>query len=184
MKNTRVARRYATALMSSAASDTSVDVLARDLDLIGGTLASSRELRLLVASPVVKAGKKGEIFAELFGKTISKETQAFLDLLIDKQREEHLPAIITEFRVLCDVRRGIVNAHVTSAADISPAQEKLLQKELGRITGKDVRLSTAVDATLRGGLVVRVGDTVLDASLRRQLEILRERFLAGGTVTQ
>lgn len=184
MKNTRVARRYAAALMSSAAGDTSVDALSRDLDLIGGTLAASRELRLLVASPVVRPEKKGEIFAALFGKKISKETQAFLDLLIKKQREEHLSAIITEFNALCDLRRGIVNVHVTSASDLSSAQEKSLRKELGRITGKDVRLSTAVDATIRGGLVVRVGDTVLDASLRRQLEILRERFLTGGTVTQ
>jgi F-type H+-transporting ATPase subunit delta len=184
MKNTRVARRYAHALISSSTSDTSVDTLSRDLDLIGGTLAASRELRLLVASPVVKPEKKGAIFAALFGKSIGKETQAFLDLLIEKQREEHLPAIITEFNALCDLRRGIVNVHVVSAADLPSAQKQSLQKELGRITGKHVRLSTAVDAALRGGLVVRVGDTVLDASIRRQLEILRERFLAGGTVTQ
>jgi F-type H+-transporting ATPase subunit delta len=171
-------------LIGSAASEKSVDALWRDLDLIRGTLASSRELRLLVASPVVKPGKKGDIFSALFGKTIGRETQAFLDLLLEKQREEHLPAIITEFNALCDLRRGIVNVHVISAAEISPAQKNVLQNELGRITGKEIRLSTAVDATLRGGLVVRIGDTVLDASIRRQLEILRERFLAGGTVTQ
>jgi F-type H+-transporting ATPase subunit delta len=184
MKNTRVARRYAAALMSFAGSDKNVDALAKDLELIGNTLAASRELQLLVASPVVRPEKKGEIFTALFGKKIGKPAKAFLDLLVEKQREQHLGAIIEQFNAMRDETMGVVNVHVTSAADLSSAQEKSLQKELGRITGKDVRLSTAVNASIRAGLLVRVGDTVFDASLRRQLEILRERFLTGGTVTQ
>jgi F-type H+-transporting ATPase subunit delta len=184
MKNSRVARRYAAALMDFAGGEKDLDGLAKDLGLIGGTLEASRELRLLVASPVVRPEKKGEVFAALFGKKIGKPAKAFLDLLVEKQREQHLAAIIEQFNSLRDEKMGVVNVHVTSAADLSSAQEKSLQKELGRITGKEVRLTTAVDASIRGGLLVRVGDTVLDASLRRQLEILRDRFLTGGTVTQ
>jgi F-type H+-transporting ATPase subunit delta len=182
MKNTRVARRYAAALLGSAGTDKKVDAAAKDLALVGETLAASRELRLLIASPVVRPGKKAEVFRALFGSKIGKETQGFIELLLEKRREGNLPEIIEAFGTLWDERKGIVNVHVTSATDLSSAQEKSLQKELARATGKEIRLKTSVDTAIKAGLVVRVGDTVLDASLRRQLEILRARF--SGSVTQ
>jgi F-type H+-transporting ATPase subunit delta len=72
---------------------------------------------------------------------------------------------------------------VTSAIEFTPSQRKDLADELERYTRKKVRVRIAVDKAIKGGLVVRIGDTVLDASVRRQLEILRERFLSGGPLT-
>jgi F-type H+-transporting ATPase subunit delta len=72
---------------------------------------------------------------------------------------------------------------VTSAIEFTPSQRKDLADELERYTRKKVRVRIAVDKAIKGGLVVRIGDTVLDASVRRQLEILRERFLSGGSLT-
>ncbi len=72
---------------------------------------------------------------------------------------------------------------MTSAIEFTPSQRKDLADELERYTRKKVRVRIAVDKAIKGGLVVRIGDTVLDASVRRQLEILRERFLSGGPLT-
>ena len=98
-------------------------------------------------------------------------------------RERHLGEIIEEFEALRDEKYGIVNVDVTSAIEFTPSQRKDLADELERYTRKKVRVRIAVDKAIKGGLVVRIGDTVLDASVRRQLEILRERFLSGGPLT-
>ena len=78
---------------------------------------------------------------------------------------------------------GIVSIDVTSAVEFTPSQEKDLNNELERYTKKKVRVRLTVDRAIKAGLVVRIGDTVLDASMRRQLELLKARFLEGGPST-
>ena len=180
MKNVRVARRYAGALMAVAEGAKSLETIATELSMIAETLKSSAELRRLAASPVVSPGQKVAVFRELFGKKTGKDTMAFLELMIAKQRESHLADIIEQFGIMCDEKFGIVAVDVTSAIEFTPSQEKGLQTELERYTKKKVRIRIAVDKAIKGGLVVRVGDTVLDASVRRQLEILKIRLLTGG----
>lgn len=179
MKNTRVARRYATALMSIAAEANSVDRMAVDLQTMGATVRASRPLRIFLESPVVSRPRKKAVVKELFGASVAAPALAFVDLLIDKQREGHLPGIIEEFILLRDERLGIVGAEVVSAVDLSAAQHEQIVRQLKQYTRKEVRIETRRDPSIRGGLVVRIGDTVLDASVRRQLERLREQFVAG-----
>ena len=107
----------------------------------------------------------------------------FIDLVVAKQREKHLPEIIEQFSLLRDEKMGIVSIDVTSAVEFTPSQEKDLGRELERYTKKKVRVRITVDRAIRAGLVVRIGDTVLDASMRRQLELLKARFLEGGPST-
>lgn len=181
MKNVRVARRYATALMSAATELQTVDAVAADLDLLDHTMAASRELRLLVVSPVVSVAKKRAIFRDLFERRVSSTTMQFLLLMISKHRESVVEDMITEFRALSDERSGIVNVHVTSAVELGSPQQKNLTEQLERATGKKVRLRLLRDEGIKGGLLVRIGDTVMDSSVRRQLEILREQFVHGNT---
>jgi F-type H+-transporting ATPase subunit delta len=107
----------------------------------------------------------------------------FIDLVVAKQREKHLPEIIEQFALLRDEKMGIVSIDVTSAVEFTPSQEKDLNNELERYTKKKVRVRLTVDRAIKAGLVVRIGDTVLDASMRRQLELLKARFLEGGPST-
>jgi F-type H+-transporting ATPase subunit delta len=180
MKNTRVARRYAQALMLSADSAMSmIDAIAGDLELIKRTLDGSRELRLLLASPVVKSDKKRAVLRELFRSRIGAVTMTFVELLTEKQREGMLSEVIEQFGALRDAKYGIVNVDVASAVEISEQQERSLSAKLEAYTKKKVRLRFALDASLKGGMVVRIGDTVLDASVKRQLEVIRERFVEG-----
>lgn len=180
MKNTRVARRYAQALMLSTDSAMNmIDAIAGDLETIRKTLEGSRELRLFLASPIVKAERKTALLRELFASRVGTVTMTLLELLTEKHREAILPELIEQYGALRDVRYGIVNVDVASAVAISQEQEKNLSEQLEAYTKKKVRIRFALDSSLKGGMVVRIGDTVLDASVKRQLELIRERFVEG-----
>jgi F-type H+-transporting ATPase subunit delta len=181
MRNIRVARRYAQAIMLVVEENgPDMDRSLADFELVGATIRGSRELRVLLRSPVVTAPRKRAILRELFSTRVGPLVAALLDLLVTKQRERLLPDIIEQYQALRDESLGVVNVRVTSASALSDPQQKELQRELEQYTRKKVRLELTRDAALKGGMVVRIGDTVLDASLTRQLQILRERFALGG----
>lgn len=180
MKNLRVARRYATALMMDAEHSKSVDTVAGDVEFIATLLRDSRELRRFVASPVVAPEKKAGVFKELLSSRASKQTVTFVSLLIKKKREALLPDIVEQFQALLDEKRGVVNVDVTSAVEFTPEQERVLKTQLEQRTKKTVRVRFSLDTSIKGGLVVKIGDTVLDASIKHQLQQLRERFVEGG----
>jgi F-type H+-transporting ATPase subunit delta len=179
MKNTRVARRYAVALMASAAQQKTIETTAKDLDVIAKTLHDSRELQLLVASPVISVARKRAVFEAVFASHISRETLRFIHLLTTKSREAILPELVEQFRALHDESLGVVNVEVRSVVELNYAQEKELRAELERMTGKKPRIHQVLDPSIRGGLIIRIGDTVLDASVSHQLEVMRTRFVAG-----
>jgi F-type H+-transporting ATPase subunit delta len=183
MKNMRVARRYAGALMEAAEAAGAIDGTAADLETIASTLRGSRELRLLAQSPVVSPARKAAVFRAIFAARIGRGTMDFIDLVITKQREEHLLEIAEQFGLLRDEKMGILSIDVTSAVEITPSQHTDLASELERSTKKKVRIRMTVDRAIKAGLIVRIGDTVLDASMRRQLELLRARFFEGGPST-
>jgi F-type H+-transporting ATPase subunit delta len=183
MKNLRVARRYAGALMDVAEAGNIIDRTAGDLETIASALRGSRELWLLTQSPVVSPAKKAAVFRAIFGARIGRGTMDFIDLVIAKQREQHLAEIVEQFSLLRDEKMGIVSVDVTSAIEFTPSQRRDLSSELERYTKKKVRIRMTVDRAIKAGLVVRIGDTVLDASMRRQLELLKARFLEGGPST-
>jgi F-type H+-transporting ATPase subunit delta len=180
MRHSRVAARYAAALMGAAEEAGAVEAVARDMELLRSTLASSRELRLALGSPVVAPAKKRAILSELFGGRFGPLALQFISLLVDKGREGVLAAAVEQWFALRDERRGVVTVDVTTAVEISADQARSLTAALERSTGKTIRLRSATDAAIRAGLIVRIGDTVHDGSMRRQLERLRERLVSGG----
>jgi F-type H+-transporting ATPase subunit delta len=183
MKNFRVARRYARALMAVAEERNVLDRTAADLEIIGTLVRGSRELRLFLARPIVSEDKKRAVLKELFGPSLGLLTMEFINLLVDKKRESELLGIIEQFGEIRDEKLGIVNVDVISAVELSSPQEQELSRRLEQQTRKRVRVRFTLDKAVRGGLLVRIGDTVLDASLRHQLDLLRERFTQGGPLT-
>jgi F-type H+-transporting ATPase subunit delta len=179
MTHTRVARRYAAALMAAAEQVKAADAVTQDLQMIAATLRDSRELRLLVTSPIIRTAKKAGAFKALFATRVNPHTMSFLDLLIAKQREGILAETIVQYMKLRDIQMGIVTIHVVAAVELTTKQQEALRGQMERFTGKKVRLELSVDPGIKGGIVVRVGDTVLDASVKHQLEILGERFARG-----
>jgi F-type H+-transporting ATPase subunit delta len=169
--------------MSVAVEQNAVDAIASDLDLVRRALTDSRELRLLLASPVVAEAKKALIVRTVFEGKIGKAALLFLDLLVRKHREVFLDEVIGRFLALRDEMRNLLSVDVASATELDAQQQKALKAELEKRTGKTISLRLEQDKAILGGLIVRIGDTVLDASVRRQLARLRERFLGTASLT-
>jgi F-type H+-transporting ATPase subunit delta len=169
--------------MTAAEEDRLTDAVAADLQMVGRLIGGSRELQMFISSPVIPARKKVSVMREIFGKSVGKVVLTFFLLLTEKRREEYLPDIIREFGVLLDKRRGIVEAKIRSALALTGGQEELLKKRLESYTAKKIRMHPALDPSLQGGLVIQIGDTVLDGSVKHQLELLKDRFVAGGQIS-
>src|SRR4030067_482013 len=123
MRNVRVARRYAQALMSAVEGAGVLEQAAADMHLIEQAVKGSREFQLFLASPIISLVRKRTVMRELFGSRVGRATMAFLELLVTKNREALLGDIVDQFAALRDEKQGIVEVHVTSAVPLTPAQE-------------------------------------------------------------
>ncbi len=174
----RIVRRYAAALYSAASKAGVVDAVESDLGLISYTVESSSSLRELMFTPVVPRKKKQEILADIFKGNVQDVTLAYLNLLVDKHREEAFALTEAEYVLLANQARGIVRAEVTSAVELDETQQSRLVKKLSAATGKTIELATNVDPDIVGGVIVRIGDTVIDGSIRGQLAALKAQLLS------
>lgn len=183
MSQVRVARRYAEALLDLAEEQKELDRAGADLQVIQRAAQGSHELVLFLKSPVINKDKKRTIFAQLFKPRASTLTMNFLGLLIERGREDILLEIIDQFSALRDERQGIVHVEVKAATELTDGQTKQLQKRLESYTKKKVRFSFRMAKQLKGGFVAKVGDTVFDGSVQRQLELMKECFVQGAMGT-
>lgn len=170
MSSPVVARRYAKALLELGRESGELDVLVRDFGLIAETYKTSADLRAMFLAPLVSDSDKVAVVRELaqrsgIGKTA---TNAWL-LLVERRRADSLPEVAIALRGLADAERGKVRAEVRTAIALSEAYRARLAASLEKRMGRAVTLDVTVDETLLAGLVVRVGDTVFDGTLRARL---------------
>lgn len=179
MSNSKIARCYALALLECCDETKEHDVVGRQLQ---GFLAKYREhadLRMALKSPVISSEEKGGLLAKLFAKALlAPTTRNFLLVLLDNGRLSEVESIVTEFQNLLDSRSQKVRAEVTSAVALEKTELACIKKEAERLTGREVILDTRLDESLIGGVVTRIGNIVLDGSVRTDLEVLREKLLA------
>ncbi len=174
----RIVRRYATALFNAARNSNAIDRVESDLGLVSYTFESMPSFMEAMRSPLVARDTKKRILREVFGGKIDEVTLSFLDLLVEKRRED--VALQTEpiYIALADESRGIVKCEVTTAVPLTKSEEAALAKKLSATTGKTAQLSVTIDPKIIAGLLVRIGDTVIDGSVQGQLEALREKLMA------
>ena len=172
----KAARRYSAALLGFALETNTLDKVLKDMEHIHLTIQNSRELVLFLRNPLIKAAKKREAINLIFGKTISKEVNAFFDLVASKARFDLIPGIAQAFIDAYRKHQGIEVVHVFYAEE--PAQEQLdrIKKALELKTGKSVEIVTRHKPGLIGGLVVKIDDTVIDGSVKHKLEQLQHLF--------
>jgi F-type H+-transporting ATPase subunit delta len=173
-----VARRYARALFGIGLDAGKFEALGDELGELATLWNESDELRQALENPVFKPTEKRAVLQTILPKIApTPEVQRFVLLLLERRRIMLLPAIARAYRDLTDAHVGRVRAEVTSAQELSPATLDRVRRSLEQRTGKKVIIKSTVDPELIGGVVARVGDLVLDGSVRTQLEDLRARLV-------
>ncbi|MEW6540377.1 MAG: F0F1 ATP synthase subunit delta [Bacillota bacterium] len=169
-----VAARYAQALFDVARDNNRVAETENELRGFMRLVDESRDLQQVLYNPQVPVELKKEIVREAFGKALSGTTLNFLCLVLDRRREPYLKGIAERFFGLANETRNIVEAEVTTALELSVVHKVNLMQVLSRMTGKELRIRYQVDPDILGGLVVRLGDRIIDGSVKRQLERLKD----------
>ena len=169
----QLATKYARAIYELAAEKNMLDQVETELGLVESTINEYSDLSTLIYHPRVLPQAKKETISKIFSNDIAEVVLKFLMLLIDKRRETALPAIIREYVKLANEVRNIVEAEVTTATPLDQQQQTALMNKLGLVTGKKIALKTQIDKAIIGGVVVRIGDKLIDGSVARQLETLR-----------
>ena len=173
-KSTDVGARYAQALFDLAKEKGRVAAVEADLKAFKAMRSGSADLRRLLASPAFSAEDKGRAIAAIAEKAqFDPLTLKFFGLVAANRRSGALLSAITAFEALSAADRGVVAAEVTTAVKLTPAQQTGLKAALRHALGKDPEIETRVDPSILGGLKVRVGSRLYDASLRTKLDSLR-----------
>ncbi len=170
-------RRYAEAAFEVGLRDGTVDTWRRELDQAAGTLDTGT-LEETLANPAMPLDQRVEAAGQIFGG-LSRPVLNLVLLLLKRGRIEQLPRVAAEFRRLDDKRNGLTHATATSAAPLGPDEVRGITARLEQLTGGRIALETSVDPDLLGGVVVRVGDRLIDGSVRGRLERLRQQLAAG-----
>ncbi len=179
MSEVKVSHRYALSLIEDSLDKKNLERVQTDMQLFSETLDKNRNLVQAFDNPVVRPEIKKNIVKDIFEKHFSKETIAFLEFVIDKRRENLMQSIASQFLALVDEHFGIVKVKVKVAFDFSAEQKNSLNQKLRNILNKKVELSYSIDNELIGGFVAQVGDTLYDASISHQLDLLRKEFIQG-----
>ena len=172
------ARRYAEAAFQVATRDGTLAEWRSQLDAAASVVSDDRVVKVL-ANPAIPVERRAAVLTDLLGERASGPVQNLIQLLLRRGRIEALPRVAKEFRRLDDDRQGITHATATAAAKLTPDEVKALTKRLERSTGRRVALDVEIDPSLLGGLVVRVGDRMIDGSVRGRLERLRNQLISG-----
>jgi F-type H+-transporting ATPase subunit delta len=182
MNDSRIGRNYAETLLILAKKQGQQEEWGALIDAIAVAMQEDRTLKTFLESPKLAASQKIEILDKALGKRVPPVFLRFLETVIAKRRQMLIPAIATEYRGLIDESEDRLHASVIVAREPAPAEKEALVKHLSRMLGKRVVAHITVNPAILGGLVVKVGDTVMDGSVRRRLATLRSRMLA--TVTR
>ena len=179
MKWEAVAKRYAQAIFELGVETSNVALLTDDVKHLAQAYEASAELRSVLENPLVSAEDRKALVDELSTRlNLSPLGRNTFGLLVERRRIAALPAIAKELAKLADERAGIVRGKVTSAVPLSETYFQKLQREIESLTGKKVLLERNQDPELIAGLVVQIGDRIIDGSVRARLDQMREQLLS------
>ena len=178
MRDTTIAKNYAEALLELArrADDPSGwGKLIRD---VANGIRQDLTVQHFLESPKISEAQKNEVFFQALGDRVPRHFLRFLQILVRKRRQMLIPTISSEYDKLLDIHEGRVHANVTVARETSAEDESRIAEQLSRVVGKTVVPHLNVNPAIIGGVVVKIGDTVMDGSVRRRLARLRGQILA------
>jgi F-type H+-transporting ATPase subunit delta len=178
MRTATIVRNYAETLLELARRAGDLRGWGQAIDDVSEAVQNDRTLRLFLESPRVSASQKNRILGRAFEGQLPALFVRYLQALVNHRRQMLLSDIAREYHDLVDQVEGRLHASVTVAQEPADKERRTIAKELSRAYGKEVVPHFSVNPAILGGVVVRVGDTVLDGSVRRRLASLRARMMA------
>lgn len=177
MLENAVSRRYAQAFFALAQETGNIDKFESELQAVVEAINETGELKKVMEHQLVSPDEKKAIINAVFAQEISETTMNFLDIVIDKYRATYIPGIYEEFVAYANHTRNMIDARVKSAVELTDSDLDTIKSKLADMTGKTVRVQSELDPSLIGGVVVRIGDKVVDGSLAGRLAKLKENLL-------
>ena len=172
------ARRYAQAVYQLAEEKNEVENWLDDLAVLAAAVRDE-VFTTFANSPKVESEKKSAVIKEAFGETVSELAVNLVSLLAGRGAVDDLPAIADAFREFVDTDRGLERAEIVSAVELTAGQQKNISDALSILIGKELTVVTKVDESLLGGFVARVGDRLIDGSIRTRFEDMRRELVRG-----
>ncbi len=180
-RNKPIVTRYARALLQLANKQQKAEPIRQELNGLGEVLKASSAFSALIGDPAVSEATRASLLQRTFNGRVSPVMSNFLGLLNSKGRLGLLPDIIKAYGDLLEDQLGNVEVDVTVAQKLSPEQLEQVRQRVSKAIGRNAVIHEYVDEAIIGGLVLRVQDKLIDASVRYQLESMRKQLLSAAT---
>ena len=177
MSVTRVAHRYAQALLDLSIEQNSLDAVNADMVELSSIAKESKDFANLLNSPIVDATKKKDVLNAIFGSKMNKISVDFMNLIVKNEREEMLPAIAESFKDLYKKKNNILDVLVISAAPLDDSTKTTITEKIKTNFNGTIELTEKVDPSLVGGFIIRIDDQQIDASIASQISDLKNILL-------
>jgi F-type H+-transporting ATPase subunit delta len=178
MRNVTIAKNYAEALLELARRAEDPAGWGKLMRDVSNGVQEDLTVRRFLESPKISESQKNAILMEAFGDRVPRHFLRFLQTLVRKRRQMLIPEISVEYDKLLDIHEGRVHANVTVAREATAGDEAGIAEQLSRVVGKTVVPHVTVNPAILGGVVVKIGDTVMDGSVRRRLARLKGQMLS------
>jgi F-type H+-transporting ATPase subunit delta len=178
MSDIVVAKRYAKALFEIAKEQDKIAQYEAELKLIVDAMSESEELRNVIGHPSIGLGKKTDLIDNIFKSKVSEHVLQMLKLLVSRRRQDILSFMLVDYVQISNDALGQEQAFVYTPFAITDAQQQEIAAEFSKITGKTVRVECVIEPSLLGGIQVRIGNRVYDASFSGKLERLRKSMIS------
>ncbi|MEP7383768.1 MAG: F0F1 ATP synthase subunit delta [Gemmatimonadota bacterium] len=179
MREATIARNYAEALLALARKANALEAWGTMISAVSDAVTSDARLANFLAAPQVAAAQKNAVLEKAFGPVLPRLLVRFLQKLVDNRRQTLIPEIAVEYANLVDEAEGRVHAQVTLAREASDADRAEIARQLSARLGKVVVPHVQLNPAILGGVIVKVGDTVMDGSVRKRLATLRSKLTIG-----
>jgi len=171
-----VSKTYAKALFELAVEGQMVDQILAEYEFVKDSFDEFPEFLEIVKSPKIQVDEKIKILEETFGEKVSDTLINFFKILVDKKRSNVIRDVYDDFSVFVNEEKGLVVARVESVIPLEANEIEALEAKLSKVTGKTVTIDNVINPDIMGGLVVKVGDKVVDGSVKHKLENLKHEL--------
>lgn len=178
MLDKSVAITFINALLEVAVKNGQFDQIEKDLELVCAIISKQEKLKKVLFHPSISRSSKKDLLRNVFGKSVSALMMNFLSLVVDRRKEEILEFIPDVYGAVADEKKGVIKATIQTAFPLTGDRLDAFKKQLKKITGKTVELEVVQNPGILGGMVIQIGNKMIDGSVANRLKNLKTRLLS------